>query len=271
MNTTIVNKVGLEAEFFLRNKNGKNLLFPGKHGFSIDEFIILGEFRAEPGKTREETLSNFMKEWYGVLFKAKKQEENIDIETGYAEVDPEFYVNIMRTMERKTIAQALNIHPEIDILKLTDAVVENGVILKHYLSIGLHVHFSSTITDEKITKRREVTYLPANIPLTFNAGSVVATMNLFQMGDIKETEEKLSVSVSRITKPVLFDFINKLDKEILEKYKIEDVPLKYRNPGFYELKPWGFEYRSLPFNKLVLENVAEIVDYSFGLLESLEL
>lgn len=264
----VVNSLGLEAEFFLRGKNGK-LLYPGKHGFSTDEFFILGEFRAKEGTNRQETLAHFMEKWYEVLFLAKKNGEKIDIETGHTEIDPALYADILRKMESKHIASAKNIYPKIDLLKLTDAVVKDGEIQKYNLSIGLHIHFSSTITDEQKTKRKEVTYSPVRIPLSI-AGNSVAEMNLFQKDSEKEVETTLTASVSRITKPVLYNFIRELDEKILPAYKPE-IPLKYRNPGFYELKSYGFEYRSLPFNKAVLDNIAEIVDFSYSLLEDLNI
>ncbi len=267
MSNKILNCVGLEAEFFLRGEKNK-LLYPAANGFSTDEFVILGEFRAKQGENREETISNFMKEWYKIIFQAKKQNHKIDIETGYTEIDPKFYAEILRKMGTKVVAQSKNIH-DIDLLSLTDAVVENGVLQKHYLSIGLHIHFSSTVTDEQVYKRKEANYSSVRIPLSIS-GNNVAEMNLFQKDNEKETETKLTSTVSRITKPVLYHFIQELDDKILSQYKIE-VPLKYRNPGFYETKPWGFEYRSLPFNQSVLSNIAEIVDFSFNLMEDLEI
>lgn len=268
MTTKILNCVGLEAEFFLRGEKNK-LLYPAANGFSTDEFIILGEFRAKQGENREETISNFMKEWYKIIFQAKKQGHKIDIETGYTEIDPKFYAEIIRKMGTKNVAQAKNIYPDIDLLKLTDAVVENGVLQKHYLSIGLHIHFSSTITNEQIYKSKDANYSSVRIPLSIS-GNNVAEMNLYQKDSEKENEVKLVSTVSRITKPVLYSFISKFDAEILPQYK-SDVPLKYRNPGFYEVKPWGFEYRSLPFNQAILNNIAEIVDFSFNLMEDLDI
>jgi len=41
---------------------------------------------------------------------------------------------------------------------------------------------------------------------------------------------------------------------------------KYRQPGFYELKDHGFEYRSLPANPETIEALPEIVGKAFELL-----
>jgi hypothetical protein len=62
-----------------------------------------------------------------------------------------------------------------------------------------------------------------------------------------------------------------MDNNMLHKHNL-GVNLKYRNKGFYEDKPYGFEYRSLPmydeFTKLW--QLMRLVDYSFKLLEDLD-
>ena len=54
-------------------------------------------------------------------------------------------------------------------------------------------------------------------------------------------------------------------------YGLENRTLKYRNPGFYEKKSWGFEYRSLPANDdtLSLGKLRFIVETAFDLLNNL--
>ncbi len=47
------------------------------------------------------------------------------------------------------------------------------------------------------------------------------------------------------------------------------VPLKYRQPGFYEIKEHGFEYRSLPFTDDVFDHIVEIVYSSFKLFDEI--
>jgi hypothetical protein len=270
----IVNKVGLEAEFFLTNKKGE-LLFPSSSGFSSDDFIILGEFRAEPGTTREETASNFMKEWYKLQSKAKGKEKIIDIEP-HRTIDGDFFAKIMRKMGTKEISQAKNIYGT-DILKESDAQITRGKIVGHNLSIGLHIHFSSTVTSSDIYKYmpNKHLYSPIKIPLYLGEGDYpTGGLDLYTRVENPTKDEqvrKVEATVSRITKPVLYAMVKAFDDEILPDY-VPRKKLKFRSPGFYELKSHGgFEYRSLPMSQKVLTDIFDIVDFSFSLLEELDL
>jgi hypothetical protein len=256
------NKVGLEVEFFVLNEKNE-LVIPSKYGFDIDEFILLGEMRAEPGETRADTLSLFWGKWYNILLKARKEKLIIDIETGYKEIDPKFYAQVLREMGNKEISASKNIH-NIDLLELTDAVVENGKLLMQRISNGLHIHFSSSETVEKTFKTEK--FVPVSLPLSITGA--LTTIDLYKkIGDV---EEKVTACANRITVPVLHRIIEDFDKEILPKY-VPNIPLKFRNPGFYEMKyHGGFEYRSMPFTQKVLDNLFDIVDYAFLKLEQLD-
>lgn len=268
---TLINKVGLEAEFFLTNKKGE-LLFPGKNGFSTDEFIILGEFRAEAGSTRVETVSNFMKEWYTINEMAKKKGKVIDINP-YKEVDMDFWSTILKTMGTKEISQSKNIY-NLDITKDSDAIINRGKIIGHRLSIGLHIHFSSYVhCQTEYTTEDGYHYNQVNLPIKFgDVGLPETTMTLYNRSSKKEPETRyVSADASRITKPVLYNFVEGLDEELFPKYK-PDIRLKFRQPGFYELKyHGGFEYRSLPFSQAILDDIYDVVDYCYSLLENLDL
>ncbi len=270
----IKNMVGLEAEFLLRNKGNKELTFPGDHGFTTDEYIILGEFRGQPGNNTAEVISNFMLEYYKVLGLAEKKEKVVDL-MGYAEIDNEFNSKIMRKMGTKQVNDSANIYGT-DILKLSDVLVKNGEVTGKKLSCGLHIHFSSQATETRnvIDSVNEYFYAPVTIPISIGEG-VNTVLKLFSREKNesykKDTKIDISASCSRITKPVIKYFVETLDKEILPKYVTEDkMPkLKFRNPGFYEMKTWGFEYRSLPFNTEVLDNLFDITNFAFKLLEEL--
>jgi len=68
---------------------------------------------------------------------------------------------------------------------------------------------------------------------------------------------------------VIRHVVEKMDQNLHSRFKIEE-PLRYRLPGFYEVKDDGrFEYRSLPFNQQVLDALPEITDTAFTLLEAL--
>jgi hypothetical protein len=84
----------------------------------------------------------------------------------------------------------------------------------------------------------------------------------------KKKKHVVTARANLITRPVLRHIVSQMDKEILPMFQIEET-LKFRNPGFYEIKEHGFEYRSLPFDARVSSSLAHIVDFSFGLLEDL--
>lgn len=232
----IVNQVGLEAEFILRDEKGK-IRYPAKHGFGHDDFFILGEFRADPGRTREETVGNFMKALSGVIYKAQAKKLVVDF-SGSWEIQPEFKAEILRKMASKQIAECKNIYGT-DILKFSDDVVEDGKIKVCRISAGLHVHFSRWVFHEYEKS----------------------------VGDKKST---VSEWLSILTPSQRRSIIVNMDNNILPHYDL-GIPLKYRQKGFYEEKSWGFEYRSLPMvhDFTSIDKVMELVDFSFSQLEKL--
>jgi len=260
----ITNKVGLEFEFLLRDKDG-NLVFPEDFGFECDEFIILGEARAEAGTTPEETLANFFNTYYSVKWKAEAKGLTLDL-TGYAEVPNDFNAEIMRRMRLKEISQSKNIYEDVDILKMDDSVIKKGKVVGKYISTGLHVHFSSTLTkylscSVEIPVYERVVSMGVAIPIDIYTKTDKSTMS----------EESIENTVSRITMPVVREFTKNFDNSILPKHKL-GVDLKFRTPGFYEAKHYGFEYRSLPFYEgMLAEGMEEVVLFSFSLLDSLKI
>lgn len=258
----IKNKVGLEAEFFVRNKKDE-IVYPSHYGFKTDDYIILGEFRAAPGSTREETIANFMLEYYKVIFRAQKGGVFIDIGKGWTTLKPAFYAEILRKMGTKVVAQAKNIYG-VDILECSDSIIKRGKITGQKASIGLHIHFSSA--DHAQETWTQNTYLPVEIPI--GLGDAKTSLHLYRKAG-QEAERKLRVSASRITRPVISSIVETFDTEVLPAY-IPKVSLKYRQPGFYEEKTHGgFEYRSLPFTQEVFDRIHDIVDFAFTQLEKL--
>lgn len=257
-----INKVGLEAEFLLKNQNGE-LVYPGEHGFGYDDFCILGEFRALPGQTREETIANFYKEYYKVIYQAKAKKLTIDISQGWQNIDPKLYAEILRKMGSKSVAQCKNIY-NTDILSLSDADIENGKVINQRISSGLHIHFSS----EEVNSKTFETCNYESVKLPINLNNAEACFDLYRKTQEKNKQE-ITARASKITVPVVKYIVESLDKELLSKFTKDLPKLKYRHSGFYEMKSWGVEYRSLPFNKNVLENIDYVVDYSYSLLENL--
>jgi len=252
----ITNKVGLEFEFLLRNKDG-GLVFPADYGFECDDFIILGEARAKAGTTVEETIGNFYTAYYGILRKAKRKGLTVDL-SGYTEITAKFNTEIMKKMSYKEISTCSNIYGR-EILEETDLIIKDKKIAGRLISCGLHIHFSSEVSKE----RRVV-----NVPKVKNYTPIVNLYRKKKGHSYTKDYTDVKVSVSRITNPVIKNFVTYFDEVWLDKY-ILDVPLKFRNPGFFETKHYGFEYRSLPFTEEVLSDIVEIAEEAWNLLEEL--
>lgn len=257
----IENSVGLEAEFFLRNEKNE-LVFPSEHGLPHDDFPILGEIRGAPGKKREETISNFLNEYYRISYLAEKKNLKLDIAEGWTKVDAKFYSTIVKKRGTKSVSKAENIHDH-DLVGYSDSILKDGQILAQKVSTGLHIHFNSVEKDSKEFKKNK--YESVNLPL--QVSGVQTCLNLF--AERGEEKVKVEVQCSRITNPVIRHIVQRMDAEVYTEFRLKE-PLKYRLPGFYEKKEKGrFEYRSLPFNEKVMKALPKIVDFSFGLLEGL--
>lgn len=231
----IKNKVGLEAEFLLRNNKGK-LVFPGDFGFETDEFEILGEFRADAAFSRYQAVGNFFTSLMWVLDKAKENNLTVDF-SGVTTITPEQKAEIIRKVGYKSVPPCTNVY-KTDILALSDDVVDKkGNIISSRISAGLHVHFSRRMYHETYVKGKLIE---------------ASDVNLLLLRQIKS-------------------MVREMDKKILPIYQPK-ATLKYRQPGFYEMKPWGFEYRSLPMSIDFTDynNVRHVVDFAFSLLEKLE-
>jgi|WetSurMetagenome_2_1015567.scaffolds.fasta_scaffold84732_2 hypothetical protein len=229
----IIKQVGLEAEFLLRDSTGK-LRYPAVHGFDTDEFFLLGELRATQGKTRQETVGNFMQAIAKVLYKASAKKMTVDF-SGLTEISPTLKADVLRKMSNKHVEECKNIYGT-DILNFSDDVVSDGKIVTSRISAGLHIHFSRWAYHECVDESKK---------------TKVSWKNLLTMS------QKKSIIVA-------------MDR-LLPEYDF-GVPLKYRRPGFYEDKSWGFEYRSLPMihQFIQLEKIMEVVDYAFIQLEKLD-
>ena len=255
----ITNKVGLEAEFFCL-ENGK-VAHP--KGLPTDEFILLAEARGEPGETREVVLSNFLKEYYRIESVAGTNGQKIWFKDGYLKLTAEEYRNALKSMGRKEIAGAQNIHG-LEINDYTDQLVEDGRVVGYNLSCGLHIHFSSQeVTEAEVSVIKD-NFVLVNLPISI--GDVSAKVELFRKTTDHPVEDrrKAVATAGRITKPVVTHIVTEMDK-LLEKFQ-PNIQLKHRMPGYYEMKPHGFEYRSLSFSQKTFTSLPEITDYALKLL-----
>ena len=259
------NMVGLEAEYLLRNEEGE-LVSPDDYRLSTDGFPLLGEVRGDPGKTRAETVANFFKGWYENLYEIALLDEVLTVDlSGWGVVTPEVYAAAMRSMGTKEVAHCENIYGT-DLLSLSNKITKRGTITSVVLTTGLHVHFSAEHT-VKLTTSNLKSY---DLPLKFG-DATIKTLTLYEK--VRGDREKVG-KISRITKPVVRAFVEAFDKEILPNYgvkatsRVKDA-MKFRQPGFFETKRYGFEYRSLPFTEQVLADLYKITDFAYTLLESL--
>ena len=139
---SIKNKIGLEAEFLLRNAKGE-LIIPPKH-WDRDGFPLLGEIRAKEAENPGEAVANFV---------AKKMEILSKLTKGYA-IEFTAIEKCPLALYRKankeadlaekqaSMGQVKNTRG-IDIETFSDQIISKGKIQGIRISCGLHVHFSS--------------------------------------------------------------------------------------------------------------------------------
>lgn len=260
------NRVGLEAEFLLQDKDG-NLVSPNKYGFGTDDFPLIGEMRGEVGETRADSLANFMKSYYSTVQSIKEQGLILNID-GWKTISPALYRETMKSMGTKEVSRCLNIY-DTEILDFTDDLADTtGKLIGHNVSCGLHVHFSSDQIVKMQFEYDASVYDEVNVPFFINE-KIGTSFKFYSKKNNEIKKKELIASASVITKPVIKHIVEFFDSNLLHIFKEKELNLKFRMPGFYELKPYGFEYRSLPFNLYVFENLYNIVDAAFTCLESL--
>lgn len=262
------NKIGLEAEFLLRDKDG-NLVIP--YSYPRDDFEILGEIRGEPGKSMPEAVSNFYKKFLEVSERARSDGFTIDL-TGHAVLDLKTYKKVLEISGPKETPQCRNIYGT-EILGYSDTIIENGLVVGHRVSSGLHIHFSSSITRQEEIDMGSDSYLSVVLPIGFqnNSNDPTFSLNLYRKVSLPTPVVRtVKVTASQITFPVITHIVSEMDK-LLPKYCDPNIQLKYRQPGYYEIKPWGFEYRSLPFNQATLSDLDSLTAKSFELLKGISL
>ena len=270
-------KVGVEAEFLLLNTKGE-VIIPPKH-WDRDGFPLLGEIRGDSGAAVPETVANFTKKLMETTAKLNKGCQLVMKDV--IRVRLATYKAAMKQVtevKSEQLGKVKSIHG-INIDDFSDQVISNGKIQGVNASCGLHIHFSC---GESIVKEIEnVKYEPVVLPITLasveDENSILkemikAEVHLYSKVYLSEKDtKKISAFASVLTKPAIEYIVKEMDKEFFERFapKKEDRT-KYRQPGFYELKPYGFEYRSLPANNDSIKALPEIVTKAFKLLESLE-
>jgi hypothetical protein len=260
----ITSKVGIEVEYLLFNAKGDVIVPPAS--WDRDGFPLLGEIRGKEGKNMPEVLGNFGHAQYEVVNRLR------DGATFRSENRFRVPLKIYREANKqvdgkpKEIGKVKNIYG-VDIEDFSDQIVEKGKIQGIWVSCGLHIHFSCEDYAErevKIPKYEEVI-----LPLSIMSGEKTAwntSAYLFRKEGY-DVKEKFFVRASKLNKPTITWLVEQMDRTFFERFApAEKERTKYRQPGFYEIKPYGFEYRSLPANQATLAALPEIVTKAFELL-----
>lgn len=270
-------KVGLEAEFLLLNAKNEAIVPPKI--WDRDGFPLLGEVRGEPGKDAPEVISNFTKRFLEIKNKVNKNNKIVMV--NIQRIRLAIYKEAMKQVteaKSEQLGKVKNING-INIDDYSDQIIgDNGKIQGINVSCGLHIHFSC---NEVVTKTIEdVKYTLVTLPIKLAEVSgenttlkelIKPEIHLYSKENLSGTRvKKLTASASIITKPVVEFIVSEMDKMFFERFApIKKDRTKYRRPGFYELKPYGFEYRSLPANEATIEALPEIIGTAFDLLKSL--
>jgi len=258
--------VGFEAEFLLVDKDNKVVVPPS--WFDRDSFPLLGEIRGAPGKTVAESVANFTKRALEVEWDAKKYNYRMVTPTIH-KVNLDTYRQAIKQVTEakgKQIGRVKNIYGT-NIDDFSDQVVKGGKIQGVNVSCGLHVHFSCGEKKEVEVSKEELEQV--NIPISAVNGLFEQEIRLWRKKGYT-TKKTLTCFVSQLNKPAIEWIVKEMDTAFFDKFApIKKERTKYRQPGFFELKPYGFEYRSLPFTNEVSEQMPEIAEMAFHLLNSL--
>lgn len=244
-------KIGLEAETFLFNKTNAPEIVPAY--YDRDDFPLLAEIRGKPGESVGEVVGNFVTALIELRTKLErnKSELHMDSHSGFYYVPLSLHKEAHKVMGGKAVDESLNIYGTSVEEFPDDQRNLAGRITHRCVSCGLHVHFSA---EEVVTKQE---------PLYTKAGKKEYTRS----SEFKTIEiGRLSLLKPRL---VISDIVKGMDKELYPKLISEEVKkrCKYRQPGFYELKPYGFEYRSLPYIDQNVDVMTGIVETAFDLLK----
>lgn len=257
--------VGLEAEYLLLEKG--EVIIPPAY-FERDGFPILGEIRGEPGDTPHKTLANFINAQYKLMDKLSKDQTVIYANCYKVPLKLYKEANKQINYEEKgrEIGKVQNVYGK-NLDDFSDQIIKGGKIQGINISCGLHIHFSCEEVDTVDVEEAEYEELeiPLNVGITDNFKHST-TMHLYNRIGYKKTKT-LTARVSKLNMPTITYMVKKLDDVFFQRFAPPvKERTKFRQSGFFERKPYGFEYRSLPANTEVLNNLPEIVKFSFKLL-----
>lgn len=269
--------IGIEAEFILLGKEGKAIVPPSN--WNRDGFPLLGEIRGKPGKSVADIVASFLKE--KLLSEAKVRKGHQIIYSDITRVPLATYKQAIKQVTKakgEDMGKVKNIYG-INIDDFSDQIISKGKIQGINASCGLHIHFSCIKVDK--TEIFEDEYEPVILPLGMTMGNDTNIEDLadaiirpeIRLYKLVRTEVKktLKATASQLNRPAVEWIVKQMDEKFFDRFAPDkDKRTKYRQAGFYELKPHGFEYRSLPANPESLAALPEIVKFALELLDSLD-
>jgi len=282
----IVSKVGLEAEFLLINAKDEIIIPPSS--WDRDGFPLLAEIRGEESKTIAGTITNFKAKEMEIVEGMRKDHtmRMSDVEMIKLALYKKANKEVNWAEKEQQMGLVKNIH-DVDIEEFSDQVVKGNKIQGIRISCGLHVHFSceELVVHEVEKEQYEQVILPIGIgesglvarkdladePMQRRIAAEMLSPALYLYRHSGYTKKgKIKVRASRLNKPAISYIVDEMDKAFFEKFAAEKAKrTKYRQPGFFELKPYGFEYRSLPANARTMEALPEITRKAFDLLREI--
>lgn len=226
----IKNMIGIEAEVFARsNETGEFVIL--RDDFPHDGVPILAEIRGDPAEVWYDAVGKFEAARLALMDKAARADILLTTVP---------YMDVTDRKMRKAIRNAIvksgkprNLYGEPDeVSSLT--LGEHNRVLSQRFDAGLHIHFSSQSVLSYSTR-------------------------------VGGTDTTVSHTESRMSMPIISAIVRDMDKFYTDNVGV-DAGSTYRAPGWFELKPYGFEYRSLPFSESVYGILPHIVKYASEIL-----
>lgn len=291
----IKSKVGLEAEFLLTNAKGENIIPPSS--WDRDGFPLLGEVRGKEGETVTETVTNFNIREMEIVEGLRKG--HTILMTDVEKINLALYKKANREInweDKNAQEEEIKNIYGTDISEFSDQIVKGSKIQGIRISCGLHVHFSCEDL-KKYTYDKEV-YRQVVIPIGLGESGLIADKGYLNGKDTPKedpftpaqrlakellspslllyaregyiTEKTITARAGKLNKPAVEYIVKEMDDAFFKRFAPEEKQrTKYRQPGFFELKPYGFEYRSLPANIKTMKALPEIVRKAFDLLKEI--
>lgn len=222
----IKNMVGLEAEMFAFDKNDAPAIL--NYNMPHDGVPILAEIRGDPADKWERACGNFVTAMYELYECAIKSEVTLRSYSSLLVED----TKLRKQIKKYTVKSGNPVNLYGDQEEISSLVTDenNRVIGKNFYA-GLHIHFST----ESILSVRD------------SSGST--------------TVHNENIMTYPVLKAIIEDMDDFYKKNFTVNYKAS-----FRQPGWYEIKPYGFEYRSLPYSDETFAYLPEIAKYAFETL-----